>query len=123
VLLHVFVNECPSPCLYSIVFYPLVGLSINYLIVLSILAVTVLLISIAAIESLTSLVTKSAVVLKVRFGFLESLFSRRNKATLNGIQEYCNPNMSPDELKVFIEPVRPTPATVAEGVTLPSKLT
>ncbi|KAA8616515.1 hypothetical protein PtrV1_09816 [Pyrenophora tritici-repentis] len=76
----------------------------------------------AATES-SSLVTKTTVILEKPSDWQEWLFLRRDKATLNGIWEYCNPDMSQHELKKLIEPVRPTPATVAEGVTLRSQLT
>ncbi|KAI1559418.1 hypothetical protein PtrEW7m1_011899, partial [Pyrenophora tritici-repentis] len=68
----------------------------------------------AATES-SSLVTKTTVILEKPSDWQEWLFLRRDKATLNGIWEYCNPDMSQHELKKLIEPVRPTPATVAEG--------
>jgi hypothetical protein len=76
----------------------------------------------AATES-TGLVTKATVILEKPSDWQEWLFLRRDKATLNGIWEYCDPDKSQDELKKLIEPVRPTPATVAEGVRLRSKLT
>jgi hypothetical protein len=85
-------------------------------------AATVLLVAMAATES-SGLITKATVILEKPSDWQEWLFLRRDKATLNGIWEYCDPDKSQDELKKLIEPVRPTPATVAEGVRLRSQLT
>ncbi|KAF1935520.1 hypothetical protein EJ02DRAFT_312458, partial [Clathrospora elynae] len=76
----------------------------------------------AATES-SGLITKATVILEKPLDWQEWLFLRRNKATLNGIWEYCNPDTSLDELKKLVEPIRPMPASVAEGVMLRSKLT
>ena len=76
----------------------------------------------AATES-SGLVTKATVILEKPSDWQEWLFLRRDKATLNGIWEYCDPDKSQDELKKLIEPVRPTPATVAGGARLRSQLT
>ena len=81
-----------------------------------------MLIAIAATKS-SSLVTKATVILKKLSDWQEWLFLRRDKATLHGIWEYCDPDKSQDELKKLIKPVRLTPATVAEGVTLRLQLT